>query len=417
MSIAQNNLVPGENILERTRLKNSKRAMTYFAVNGSLKKEIGSFSVDIAFNNKTVSVFTTLQFLNSNDLWVDTCISEAATFKPVYRSSFNRDNEYRLKYAGEVTGYYFNKRAQKTNLVKEPVNEAFFDNYAYPYLLGFLPLSTGYKKDLIVYEYKPGNKTNISKARIEEVRNNIYVSDLTGEHKVWQVHVFEEATNDKYDYFIDKDTRRIWKIEIRAKGQNLLLIDKELDFNPFVSTFNKEETLKLVKNGTAVISGQAFARDNKNGGALQGMAVFNVNKKQFAAKGTVIVLIPNTAFFKEWMKVNEARQKKYRPLIPLPDGARECIIESTVYDDNGNFEFLNLMPGEYLLTVKFIYEHSASETEVVGTTDMYVNGMYQGSSDITSTHNFVASATANVTKVITIRKDGEKVSVKLKKTL
>ena len=229
--------------------------------------------------------------------------------------------------------------------------------------------------------------------------------------------VFEEATNDKYEYYIDKDSRRIWKIEILAKGQKLLLINKEIDFNPFVNKFNKEETLKLVNSGNSVIIGQAFARDNKNGGALQGMAILNVNKKQFAAKGTVIVLIPYTDYFKEWIKLNEARQKKFRPLIPLPVGARECIKESKVYDDNGNFEFLNLMPGEYLLTVKFTYAHSASETEVVGSRDTYVNGIYQGSNDITTTHNFVASATANVTKIITIKKDGDKESVKLKKTL
>ena len=29
---------------------------------------------------------------------------------------------------------------------------------------------------------------------------------------------------------------------------------------------------KAVKNGKSIISGEAFARDNKNGGSLQGMA-------------------------------------------------------------------------------------------------------------------------------------------------
>lgn len=414
---AQNILAPDNNTFETAKLKNGRTEMTYFAVNGGPNVEIGSFAIDIASNDKTISVYTTLQFLNSADIWVDTCISDANTFKPIYRSSFSKDNDYVLKYNKEVTGYHYNKQTKKRTTIQDPVTDAFFDSYVYPYFLGLLPLTTGYKKNLAVYDYKPENKTNITKTRIEEVKNNTYVSTLTGEHKVWQVSVFEEATNDKYEYYIDKDSRRIWKIEILAKGQKLLLINKEIDFNPFVNKFNKEETLKLVNSGNSVIIGQAFARDNKNGGALQGMAILNVNKKQFAAKGTVIVLIPYTDYFKEWIKLNEARQKKFRPLIPLPVGARECIKESKVYDDNGNFEFLNLMPGEYLLTVKFTYAHSASETEVVGSRDTYVNGIYQGSNDITTTHNFVASATANVTKIITIKKDGDKESVKLKKTL
>ena len=301
---AQNILVPGNNVFEKKWLKNSKTEMAYYAVDGGPNTEIGSFVIDITTNNETVSVFTTLKFLNSNELWIDTCITDAITFKPIYRSSFSKDNNYVLNYSNEVTGYYLNKKVQKRSSIKEPIKDAFFDNFSYPYFLGLLPLTTGYKKDLMVYDYKPENKTNIKRAVIEEVKNNTYVSNLTGEHKVWQVSVFEEATTDKYNYYIDKDSRRIWKIEIRSKGQNLLLIDKELDFNPFVNSFNKAETLKLVNNGSAVISGQAFARDNKNGGALQGMAILNVNKKQFAANGTRIVLIPHTEFFKERLKNN-----------------------------------------------------------------------------------------------------------------
>jgi hypothetical protein len=414
---AQNILVPGDNIFGKNALKSGKTEMIYYAITEGKPAEIGSFKIDIASGNKTASIYTTLKFLNSGDLWIDTCIIDGSTFKPIYRSSFNKENNYVLNYANEVTGYYFNKKTQKRNIIKEPVKDAFFDNYTYPYFLGLLPLTTGYKKNLAVYDYRPGNKSNIKRVQITAVKNNTYVSNLTGEHKVWQVNVFEEATNEIYEYCIDKDSHRIWKIEILTKGQNLMLIDKESDFNPFINKFNKEETLKLIKNGSAVISGQAFARDNKNGGALQGMAVLNVNKKQFAPRGTEIILIPYTNFFKEWLKINEARQKKFMPLIPLPEGASECIEESEVYDDKGNFEFLNLMPGEYLLTVKFIYGHSATETEVVGRTDNFINGIYQGSNDITTSHSFVAEATANVKKIITIKKDGEKIAVKLKKTL
>ena len=113
---------------------------------------------------------------------------------------------------------------------------------------------------------------------------------------------------------------------------------------------------------------------------------------------------------------NEKRVKKFKQPIPLPKGANECIKESEVYDNNGNFEFVNLMPGEYLLTTKFIYGHSATATDVVGATDTYINGLYQGTSYNTVSYSFIVEATANVKKTVTIKKDGEKVSVKLKKT-
>jgi hypothetical protein len=413
---AQNILVPSDNIFEKNRLKNSKTEMAYFAVNGNKMVEIGSFVIDIASNNKTMSVYTTLQFLNSTDLWIDTCISDAGTFKPMYRSSFSKDNAYVLKYNKEVTGYYFNKQTQKRTAIQEPVKDAFFDSYAYPYFLSLLPLTTGYKKDLIVYDYKPENKTNIKKTRIEEVKNNTYVSTLTGNHKVWQVSVFEEATNDKYEYYIDKDTRKIWKIEILAKGQKLLLLNKELDYNPFVNKFDKEETLKLIKNGSAVISGQVFARDNQNDGKLKGIAIFNINKKQFAKTGTSIILIPYTNFFKEWLKLNEASRKKGKS-IPLPVEATECIKVTPVYDDEGHFEFVNLMPGDYLVYTEFGYVHSGIKTEVTGYTDTYINGIFQGSMANRESSGYSTNASASVKKVVTIKTEGEKVSVKLKKTL
>ncbi len=179
----------------------------------------GSFAVDIAFNNKTLSVFTTLQFVKSTDKWVDTCISDGSTLKPIYRSSYNKDNVYVIKYSNEVTGYYYNKKTKQRTTIQEPVTGGFFDNYAYPYFLGSLPLTAGYKKDLSVFDYKPENKSNISKTRIEEVKNNIYVSNLSGEHKVWQVSVFEEASND--DIYLIKN--------ILEKGVNIHQKNKEGD--------------------------------------------------------------------------------------------------------------------------------------------------------------------------------------------
>lgn len=413
---AQQLLLPGAPVFEKKWIRSGLTEMGYYAWSEGKWAEICSFTYDIRTTDKTLTVYTRLKFLYSSEQWIDTSVSEAGSFKPLYRSSYSKDREYAIRYGQEVTGYYFDKKNMKKEGVKEKPATAFFDSYTYPYLLGSLPLSTGYKNDLPIYEYRHGQSGNVKLARITEVKNNVYVSKLTGEHKVWKVSVLEEGTNDQYEYYIDKDDRRIWKIEVRSGTQQLLLVNKEIDFNPFTHEFKKEETLKLITSGNAVISGQVFARDNQNEGLLKGMAILNVNKKQYARTGTTILLIPYTPYFKEWVKLNEDLRKKGRS-IPLPADAAACIKVATVYDDKGNFDFVNLMPGDYLLYTEFGYTHTSHRTEVVGYTDTYINGMFQGTMANTEVNTYASNASANIKKVVTISKSGETVSVKLKKTL
>ncbi|TAF72730.1 MAG: hypothetical protein EAZ58_01855, partial [Flavobacterium sp.] len=242
-------------------------------------------------------------------------------------------------YDREMTGYYFNKQTKKKNQVREPAKDTFIDSYVYPYLLGSLPLTSGYKANIPVYDYKPENATNISTIRIAEVKSNIYESDITGEHKVWQVSVFEEATKEKYEYYIDKDSRKLLKIEIvAANQQRFLLLNKEIDFNVVITApFNKEETQRLLIEGSAVITGVVFAKDNKNNMILKGKSVFNINKKQFAQAGTAVILIPNTAYYKEWISVNGKLRKKGRP-IPTND---MWIAATAIQRDLSLFTYVN----------------------------------------------------------------------------
>lgn len=178
--------------------------------------------------------------------------------------------------------------------------------------------------------------------------------------------------------------------------------------------FSKEETMKLVTAGKSSIKGQAFARDNSNG--IKGIAVLNINKKQFAPPGTVVMLLPFTDYFKEWMEVSKKYGKQGK-VVELPKEARECIRFAQVTDREGHFEFNNLMAGQYLLYSSFGYEHTKHATEVVGRRDHYVNNSYQGSSDIERHFSYGVNANAYVDKVVTIKADGDVEQIKLKKTL
>lgn len=413
---AQSIITPVSNSVEKKWIRNGVTEMTCFTKSGNQWTPFGSFEISIQQSNSRLQVSTALSLNNSEKRWLDTSISEIGSFKPVYRSSFTPDRNMVLRFDKEVNGYYYDKTNNKQLVVQEKLNGNFFESYTYPYLLAALPLAPGFKGEMAVYDYKPGVKMNAKKALIEEVKSNVYRSELTGEHKVWQVSVLEEATGDKYDYYIDKESRRLWKIEVFSKNQHILMIDRENDYNPFTTSLDKERALAMIKSGNSVIAGEAFARDNENEGLLGGKAVLNINKKQFAPKGTAILLIPYTPYFKEWVKINEASRKKGKA-IPLSKDAAACIKVAAVYDDKGSFEFVNLMPGEYLLYTEFGYVHTSVRNEIVGYTDTYINGMFQGSSANTEVRRYGSNAMAGIKKVIEVKSDGDKVTVKLKKTL
>ena len=244
-----------------------------------------------------------------------------------------------------------------------------------------LPLNAGYKATIPVIDYDSPNKDKIQNVNITDVKSNIYNSELTGEHQVWKASVNEESTGNVYDYFIDKNSRKIYKITVSSKGNNFMLVDKETDFNPFKNTFDKEATLKMVTKGNSVISGEAFAKDDRSGrdNSKIRIDVLNINKKQFAPKGTKVVLLPYTEYFKEWMELNKKQRKiKGAQPIPLSEEAKSCVLTTEIYNDKGNFEFTNLTEGEYFVFISFNYTDTFSRREVTGTSDVYVNGQYAG---------------------------------------
>lgn len=419
-SLAQTKISLGDKTIDKSLLKSDIYLMGYSIKKNDTYIEIGNYETKITTDNKRFDVKTTLLFHNSDIQWKDHFIADANSFGPISSNS-NRsgDRNLTLTFSNTITGEFQNKSGNKTP-IKENRNENFFDISIYPFILKALPLDSGYKATIPVYDYEALEANNrFCNVVIKEVKTDLYISDFTGEHKVWKVSVYEESTKNNLHYYIDKSTRKFWKISIVSnKGDSILLKNKETDFNPFQNIFNKEETLKLVNEGNTTIEGVAFARDNENEGAFKGMAVLNINKKQFAPKGTTIVLMPYTAYYKEWMELNkkQAKIKNAKP-IPLPKEAFDCFKFTTIYDDDGHFEFTNLMPGEYLLSTSFGYSHTSRRSEVSGTTDVYYKGNYVGSNVYTSVFSYSVAGQANVQKVITIEKNGEKLQVKLKKTL
>lgn len=399
LSFAQTKILPGEKSLNINLIKTGNSAMGYYFVKDGNPLEMCTYQTEVSTNDNQLVFSSKLIFLKSDKQWKEQIVLNKNTLKPISRKSEREMRTFDIKYVNINKGDYF-------------------DIATYPLILCTLPLNTGYKATIPVIDYDSANKDKIQNVNITDVKSNIYNSELTGEHQVWKVSVNEESTGNLYDYFIDKNSRKIYKITVSSKGNTFMLVDKETDFNPFKNTFDKEATLKMVTKGNSVILGEAFAKDDRSGVDNRKLRIdiLNVNKKQFAPKGTKVVLLPYTEYFKEWMELNKKQRKiKGAQTIPLSEDAKSCILTTEIYDDKGNFEFTNLTEGEYFVFISFNYTDTFSRREVTGTSDVYINGQYAGTQQNTDIFDYAQTGNANFQKIVTIKSNGETVKIKLKR--
>lgn len=395
----QNKILPGAQSLNINLIKIGNSTMGYYFVKDKNPLEICTYQTEVSTNENQLLFNSKLIFLKSDKAWKEQIILDKNTLKPISRKSERETRTFDIKHTNINKGDYF-------------------DIATYPLVLCALPLYTGYKATIPVIDYDSPNKDKIQNVNITDVKSNIYNSELTGEHQVWKVSVNEESTGNLYDYFIDKTSRKIYKITVSSKGNTLILVDKETDFNPFKNTFDKEATLKIVTKGNSVISGEAFAKDDRSGrdDSKIRIDVLNINKKQFAPKGTKVILLPYTEYFKEWMELNKKQKKiKGAPPIPLSEEAKSCVLITEIYNDKGNFEFTNLTEGEYFVFISFGYTDTFSRREITGTSDVYINGQYAGTQLNTDIFDYAQTGNANFQKIVTIKSNGETVKIKLKR--
>ena len=399
LGFAQTKILPGDKSLNINLIKEGKFTMGYYFVKDGNPLEICNYQTEVG-NSKDQLIFNSnLIFLKSDKHWKEYIILDKNTLKPINRKSERETRTFDIKHSNINKGDYF-------------------DIATYPLVLCALPLNTGYKAVIPVIDYDSANQNKIQNVTITDVKSNIYNSELTGEHQVWKVSVTEESTGNFYDYFIDKNSRKIYKITISSKGNKLMLVDKETDFNPFKNTFDKDATLKMVTKGNSVISGEAFAKDDRSGrdDSKIRIDILNVNKKQFAPKGTKVILLPYTEYFKEWMELNKKQKKiKGAQPIPLSIDAQSCILTTEIYNDKGNFEFTKLTEGDYFVFISFAYTDTFSRREITGTSDVYINGNYAGTQLNTDIFTYAQAGNANFQKVVTIKSNGETIKIKLKR--
>ncbi|MFN1216772.1 hypothetical protein ACKW6Q_07260 [Chryseobacterium kwangjuense] len=219
---SQKLLTPANVKIDAKLIKDEISEATWYADNAGTKIEIGSITTELKKLNKTdLLIRTTVKMKQAPDAkWTDSTIVKTANFEPVYHSSFNMMRDVVLRSGKtKVTGYYFDKKAQKKDNIEIPAAD-YFDSSSYPVIIRFSPLKENYTADLSIFDYNPDAKKGLLKAYITEMKK----TDLNGK-KVWAV----KTTDDIQDktttvtYYIDPETRKILKQDMELGGRKMTL--------------------------------------------------------------------------------------------------------------------------------------------------------------------------------------------------
>lgn len=377
--------------------------------------------VTVQRNNQEITV-EERETLKGLDESTQTLVLNAKTLEPIRQSYKNEDRSYSLQYGSRVKGVRTDFETNKKENIDGAITGKHFDPATLPYVISSLPISLDYRITLPVMRLNGSWQPTYLRYRITDVSEQKTFSCLSGVHDLWKVTAFEKTRNHQLVVFLDKTTRRILRTEHSFDGISsnaYVLVDKETDVNPIKAQFDPNETMAMLSGGTSSIKGQASTRISEK--RIIG------NKTQFAPKGSLVTLIPNTPYFKEWIEFNLTIGKISRPVYfdgklvdgcsyPLPPEVAKHQVVTDVIDNKGNFVFQNLKPGEYLVFIGFV-ANKYTHTTRTPTGDYSITVGSDGSASATQiidVKNWMSPANVINHQFVKINKEGETVSVKLK---
>lgn len=409
----QKAVAPGSKDINTKYIKPEKSLYTVYYVKDTNWDKQGSLAYEITSTNNQLSLASSYTPKDNSFVTSRTTVVDAGTLKPISYNSDGKTTIVNLSFSESVTGTYYSKKTKKSKKLNLHPTGEYIDWSWMDHMIGTLPLDVGYKARIPQFYYNDESNVVIEYYSIKEVKSFIYNSPRTGKHETWLVTVSEESTGGVYNYIIDKKDHRLWQREMSmGKGMWEITTNEELDYQPIKNTFSKVLASQQISNGSSVIIGTAYARAN-SGKKLGGLV--NTAKKQFAPKGTEITLFPSSAYYEEWAEVNKKiRKQKKMPEVPLHADFGYGVKKAKVYDDEGHFEFSDLMPGTYIIMASFDFSNSYNYSYVSGYTNYYNYWGYAGSTTNYGTARSYYTDKADIEKRVTIDKDGEKKEVNLK---
>ncbi|MCC9065766.1 hypothetical protein [Flavobacterium piscisymbiosum] len=413
VAFGQKTIAPGSKDINTKYIKHEKSIYTVYYVKDTSWTKQGTLTYDIVAENNQLSLTNSYTPKDNSRTSVRTSVADPQTLKPISYTSDGKETKLNLNFAETITGNYYSKKTKKDKKLKLHPKEPYIDWNWTDHLIGTLPLDVGYKARIPQFYYNDESDVLVEYYSIKEVKSFIYNSPRTGKHETWLVTVSEESTGAIYNYIVDKKDHRLWQREMSmGKGMWEITVNEELDYQPIKNKFNKEEAAQQISKGSSVIIGTAYARSD-SGKKLGGLV--NTAKKQYAPKGTEITLFPSSAYYEEWVEVNKKiRKQKKMPEVPLNADFGYSVKKAKVYDDQGHFEFSDLMPATYVVMATFDFSNSYNYSYVSGYTNYYNYWGYTGSSTNYGTARQSYIDKASIEKRVTIDKDGEKKEVNLK---
>ncbi len=230
VATAQDFLTPSKGIFERKWIHNSSYKMTWYVVKDTTKLAIGAVSTQISTDKKQLTVITQVNMRNMKSPWIDSTVADLSTLRPIRHSSYNMQRDMVLNFGKIVTGFYHDKTKKVNTSISDTTQTKYFDSNLYPILIGWLPLSTTYRKDISIYDYNPSAKIGVIKASVKQVTSGEYKSLKNGLRSVWIVTVTDEISDDPNSvntYYFDKEDRRLWKQDIESKGRKMMMLLEE----------------------------------------------------------------------------------------------------------------------------------------------------------------------------------------------
>jgi hypothetical protein len=221
---AQNILTPKSNVVEKKWLVNTNYQMLWYAVKDTVRFEIGKTNTSINISKGKIIVATSISMKQAKTPWIDSTIANAKDLSPVYHSSYNAQRNMVLKFGAIVKGFYNDKTNNSNTVINDTTTQGYFDSNLYPTLITWLPLHEGYKQDISIYDHKPGSKTGVIRATVQDVKKGTFKTKRYGIRNVWIVAVSDEiggTENGISTYFIDVADRRLWKQQIKAGSRTM----------------------------------------------------------------------------------------------------------------------------------------------------------------------------------------------------
>lgn len=352
-------------------------------------------------------------------------VLNAKTFETIRAQAETENFSYNLEFGSKIKGELENFKTGEKEKFNEPIEEKFFVGSSLEILISILPLQEGYKAFIPQVTFDQGYRTKVMRWEIEKVQEFKTASCSLGEIiDVFLVELRNTLTiTETYNILIDKKTRRILRV-IKDRGSSQkTYVDNEKDIQPIKTKFDAGEAKAMINQGNSSIEGKAYIVDEN-----MPRAMIQRPKKIVAPKGSIVMLIPNTPYFKEWLNFNTSIRKKFPPEFaggqllsgcggyPLPLEVKNQTLLTEVTDNQGSFSFQNLKPGEYHILVQFVatkYTHTTKTPTGGYTVTVNADGSGYATADMDIKHWGSPTNVSNYA-LVKISEDGETVKVKLK---